>query len=98
MCFVFGVARGWSDRDSPGLEAGALANKADAPMLAAHCLRSGHRQQMTQATIDVVGIGNAIVDVVAHADDAFLAPDARSRSRRSVCHRHWAGRAGSRQR
>lgn len=27
----------------------------------------------TQATIGVVGIGNAIVDVIAHADDAFLA-------------------------
>src|SRR6266403_1247758 len=28
---------------------------------------------MTQTNIDVVGIGNAIVDVIAHADDAFLA-------------------------
>ncbi|MDB5408830.1 MAG: putative carbohydrate/purine kinase [Rhodospirillales bacterium] len=28
---------------------------------------------MTAATIDVVGIGNAIVDVIAHSDDAFLA-------------------------
>ena len=28
---------------------------------------------MTQASLDVVGIGNAIVDVIAHADDAFLA-------------------------
>ena len=27
---------------------------------------------MTQAPIDVVGIGNAIVDVIAHADEAFL--------------------------
>src|SRR5215469_909759 len=27
---------------------------------------------MTAATLDVVGIGNAIVDVLAHADDAFL--------------------------
>ncbi len=31
---------------------------------------------MTQASIDVVGIGNAIVDVIAHADDAFLAQEA----------------------
>jgi sugar/nucleoside kinase (ribokinase family) len=31
---------------------------------------------MTQATIDLVGIGNAIVDVIAHADDAFLAQEA----------------------
>lgn len=28
---------------------------------------------MATATLDVVGIGNAIVDVLAHADDAFLA-------------------------
>jgi sugar/nucleoside kinase (ribokinase family) len=27
---------------------------------------------MSQATLDVVGIGNAIVDVIAHADDAFI--------------------------
>ena len=30
---------------------------------------------MTQASIDVVGIGNAIVDVIAHAEDAFLAQE-----------------------
>src|ERR1700757_4139183 len=28
---------------------------------------------MTQASIDVVGIGNAIVDVIAHAEEVFLA-------------------------
>src|ERR1700719_2490999 len=28
---------------------------------------------MTQASIDVVGIGNAIVDVIAHGEDEFLA-------------------------
>ena len=28
---------------------------------------------MTETNIDVVGIGNAIVDVIAHADEAFLA-------------------------
>src|ERR1700747_3870125 len=28
---------------------------------------------MTSASFDVVGIGNAIVDVIAHADEAFLA-------------------------
>jgi sugar/nucleoside kinase (ribokinase family) len=27
---------------------------------------------MTEATLDVVGIGNAIIDLLAHADDAFL--------------------------
>lgn len=30
---------------------------------------------MTGATLDVAGIGNAIVDVIAHADDAFLAAE-----------------------
>src|SRR5205807_546291 len=29
-------------------------------------------ESMAAATLDVVGIGNAIVDVLAHADDAFL--------------------------
>jgi sugar/nucleoside kinase (ribokinase family) len=27
---------------------------------------------MTAANFDVVGIGNAIVDVIAHAEEAFL--------------------------
>jgi sugar/nucleoside kinase (ribokinase family) len=31
---------------------------------------------MTQASFDVVGIGNAIVDVIAHAEDEFLAREA----------------------
>jgi sugar/nucleoside kinase (ribokinase family) len=31
---------------------------------------------MTQAPVDVVGIGNAIVDVIAHADEAFLEKEA----------------------
>ncbi len=31
---------------------------------------------MDQAPIDVVGIGNAIVDVIAHADEAFLENEA----------------------
>src|ERR1700722_6268430 len=30
---------------------------------------------MAEATIDVAGIGNAIVDVIAHADDALLAAE-----------------------
>ena len=30
---------------------------------------------MTPATLDVVGIGNAIVDVIAHADERFLAAE-----------------------
>src|SRR5438874_11320460 len=31
---------------------------------------------MTETNIDVIGIGNAIVDVIARADDAFLAREA----------------------
>jgi sugar/nucleoside kinase (ribokinase family) len=31
---------------------------------------------MTQPTMDVVGIGNAIVDVIAHAEDSFLVDNA----------------------
>jgi sugar/nucleoside kinase (ribokinase family) len=38
--------------------------------------RPDHHHKMTEATIDVVGIGNAIVDVIAHAEDAFLAREA----------------------
>src|SRR3954468_2577191 len=30
---------------------------------------------MPPATIDVIGIGNAIVDVIAHADERFLADE-----------------------
>ena len=38
---------------------------------------------MTNTTLDVLCIGNAIVDVIADADDAFLA--ASSRSTRARC-------------
>src|SRR6516162_9943021 len=31
---------------------------------------------MTQTSLDVVGIGNAIVDVIAHAEEDFLAREA----------------------
>src|SRR6516165_11075068 len=31
---------------------------------------------MTEASIDLLGIGNAIVDVIANAEDAFLAREA----------------------
>jgi sugar/nucleoside kinase (ribokinase family) len=34
---------------------------------------------MTAPGLDVIGIGNAIVDVIAHADDAFLAKNALSK-------------------
>jgi sugar/nucleoside kinase (ribokinase family) len=46
----------------------------DSPLYsAAGFTNPNHRQDMTPASLDVVGIGNAIVDVIAHADDAFLA-------------------------
>ena len=35
-----------------------------------------HCEHMTPTSLDVVGIGNAIVDVIAHADDALLAREA----------------------
>jgi len=31
---------------------------------------------MTSAAFDVLGIGNAIVDVITHADDAFISKHA----------------------
>jgi len=34
---------------------------------------------MSQLTLDVVGIGNAIVDIIASADDAFLETHAMSK-------------------
>ena len=34
---------------------------------------------MSEAPQDVVGLGNAIVDVIAHADDAFLADEAMAK-------------------
>ena len=45
---------------NPGLYTATVAPRPD-------------RRQMNSASLDVVGIGNAIVDVIAHADDAFLA-------------------------
>src|SRR5208282_2934087 len=35
------------------------------------CIRRG-KWHVTEATYDILGIGNAIVDVVARADEAFL--------------------------
>jgi sugar/nucleoside kinase (ribokinase family) len=35
---------------------------------------------MAAASLDVVGIGNAIVDIIAHADDAFLAAQSMVKS------------------
>ena len=35
---------------------------------------------MLMTELDVVGIGNAIVDIIAHADDAFLARQACRRA------------------
>ena len=36
---------------------------------------------MNSAAVDVVGIGNAIVDVIAHADERFLADEGLPRGR-----------------
>ena len=36
---------------------------------------------MTQPRLDVIAIGNAIVDVIADADDAFLAAQGLTRDR-----------------
>src|SRR5262249_6387542 len=50
----------------------SLVTRANAPILR----RLPHRsrdQCMQSAALDVVGIGNAIVDVIAHADEQFLA-------------------------
>ena len=51
------------------LYSAALGDTAGAARL------SGANGSMTDKVFDVVGIGNAIVDVLAHADDAFLAAD-----------------------
>src|ERR1051325_690144 len=37
--------------------------------------RKAEDSRMNSAAIDVVGIGNAIVDVIAHADERFLAAE-----------------------
>ncbi len=39
---------------------------------------------MSHALEEVVGIGNAIVDVIAHADDAFLAAEAMAKGRMTL--------------
>src|SRR5437762_10280044 len=43
------------------------------PILRRLPFRAPRGMSMNSAAIDVVGIGNAIVDVIAHADEAFLA-------------------------
>ena len=81
--------------------AGAHARARTEP---AHRSRSapspGRRSTLGEAArlvsrIDVVGIGNALVDVLSHEDDAFLA-DARPREGRDDAHRHRARRAALR--
>mgnify|MGYP003577143922 CR=1 FL=1 len=39
---------------------------------------------MTSATYDVLGIGNAIVDIFAHTDDAFLAAQGMAKGSMSL--------------
>ena len=58
---IVGGGSGGLPPEDSGLYSAAVEPSAD------------YRQQMTETNIDVVGIGNAIVDVIAHADDAFLA-------------------------
>ena len=41
--------------------------------LALRAKRAAAEARMSAASLDVVGIGNAIVDVIAHAEDAFRA-------------------------
>jgi sugar/nucleoside kinase (ribokinase family) len=50
-----------------------LVGTLDAAIVAAGFPCGVFASQMTQASIDVVGIGNAIVDVIAHGEDEFLA-------------------------
>jgi len=51
------------DRPGPGLDVNEAAVRAHPPKGKWH---------VTEATYDILGIGNAIVDVVARADDGFL--------------------------
>ena len=48
---------------------GGSALRDPVPILNALLTARDHRQPMTQTNFDVVGIGNAIVDVIAHADE-----------------------------
>src|SRR5712692_2691019 len=50
-----------------------LVGSRNAPILRRPWARAGGDSQMRSAVIDVVGIGNAIVDVIAHADERFIA-------------------------
>src|SRR6266852_2033079 len=50
-----------------------LVGSRNAPILRRPWDRAGGDSRMSTAVIDVVGIGNAIVDVIATADEGFLA-------------------------
>src|SRR5713226_4789297 len=50
-----------------------LVGSANAPILRRPWARAGGDSRMSSAVIDVVGVGNAIVDVIAHADERFIA-------------------------
>src|SRR6266540_3792884 len=56
-----------------GAPAAALVAPRHPPILRRFPLRAPRGLSMNSAAIDVVGIGNAIVDVIAHADESFLA-------------------------
>src|SRR5216684_1171980 len=50
-----------------------LVGSANAPILRRPWAKAGGDSRMSSAVIDVVGIGNAIVDVIAHAEERFIA-------------------------
>ena len=50
---------------------------------------------MNSAAVDVVGIGNAIVDVIAHADERFLADEGLAKGAMTLIE---IGRASCRER
>src|SRR5579863_10447454 len=53
----------------------ALCGRGEWPYTPRPSLRGKWGPRMSSAAIDVVGIGNAIVDVIAHADERFLAEE-----------------------
>src|SRR5689334_1508966 len=58
-------------RRQPGTR--GLAASTITPILRRPLTTGGH--SMNSAAIDVVGIGNAIVDVIAHSEEPFLAAE-----------------------
>src|SRR5438067_2431539 len=52
---------------------GTGCDAGECPYTPPPSLNRGRDQRMNSAAIDVIGIGNAIVDVIAHGDERFLA-------------------------